>query len=432
MSKLDKYVKFIPKELKPHVNPMLNALLSAWAGADDELMVQLQNAKAQLFVKTAEGRFLDRLASNYGVARPSEIGLLDEDFQNLIPNLSFKPKAIAKSFYDTMDVFWGPLFSRVNATSTLAEPYAISVGDTFTIIVDGGAPQSVTVKPGDTRLPGGATAREVIFILSQFKGITVEAVLDPVTLENRLNIRTNTPGLRGSIEFVEGFAALGFTLGVKYKISSLTQRSVIYQVSAGEVVIEIPAIVPVLRRTLKGSHHFHETSAIEPVIPPAIVPWQGSFFYSTQSNPFVATSIRSTLLAAVLKGSIQNQLSVADTSAFPATGGNLIFDFGKSTEEQPVKFTTATNSNTLLIDPGYSFQHTHETGSYINLLMPGQTTPYAPNKDGSDFGIYMTSPANARDKVEEIIRGLAAAGITVTFVVLLPSYTYLIDNPYAT
>jgi len=108
-----------------------------------------------------------------------------------------------------------------------------------------------------------------------------------------------------------------------------------------------------------------------------------------------------------------------------------MLNFGKKNQEYPIGYITVPNNNTLLIDPGYSFQNTHLSGTTINLLQPNQVTPYQPEKAGDDLAVYLTSPANSRDVVQEILASLAAAGITVSFLVLLPKYTYLIDNPYA-
>ena len=431
MSKLDKFIKALPKEWAPATNPMLNALLQAWAGSDDEIMQQLQNTKAQLFVKTAEGTYLDRLASNYGVERPFALGLLDSDFQELIPNLSLKQKQIVKSFYDTMDVFWGPSFSRAGQQATSNEPYNVVLGDSFSVIIDGDGVQTVTVGPGDIQVPGAATVLEVSRIIGKLSGIVTETIIDQLTGAKRLYFRTDTAGIRGSIEFVSGFGAFGIIQGVRYRVTALPQRTVLYQIKPGEILIELPAIVPTLRRTLRGSHHFHETAAIEPAIPPSNTVWQGSFVYSKTTNPFVPTAVKCRLLSTILKGSVINQITVDDASAFPKLSGKLILDFGKDTQEQPVSYITVPNDHTILVDPGYSFQQTHLAGSYVNVLMPNQTVPYAPRAAGEDLAVYLTSPANARALVQDILASLTAAGITVTFLVLLPTYKYLIDNPYA-
>jgi hypothetical protein len=97
-------------------------------------------------------------------------------------------------------------------------------------------------------------------------------------------------------------------------------------------------------------------------------------------------------------------------------------------EETPVRFRGIPNSNTILIDPGYTFKNNHAAGSYVNVI--SQQMPYVPNENGKDLAIYLTSPSGAREEVEKILRLLAAAGIIIKFVVLGPKYKYIIDSPY--
>jgi hypothetical protein len=431
MTKLDRYLNFMPPELKASTNPMLLALLTAWASEDDTIITQLNNTKAQLFVKTAGGTYLDRVASNVGVSRPSALGLLDGDFQQLIPNLSFKQRQVVQSFYNTMDVFWGPTFSRANQTGSLAEPFNVSNGDVFQLIVDNGDIQTVNVLTGDIQLQGAATAQEILNILKRFTGVTASSILNTSTNTISINLRTDTPGPRGSITFLAGFDKLGLTLNYKFIVADLAQRTVLYQVNAGEIIIELPAVVPTLRRTLLGSHHFHTDATLASPVPPADGIWQGSFFYSRTSNPFVLTKTSTSLTAPITEGSVMSEITVSDSSAFP-TSGSLIFDFGTDSQEYPVKYFSVPNMNTLLIDPGHIFQHNHLSGASVNLLAPGQNTPYAPRINGSDLAIYLTSPADSRAIVQGILSSLAAAGIIVNFLVLLPEYTYIpeVDNPY--
>jgi len=267
-------------------------------------------------------------------------------------------------------------------------------------------------------------------ILSKLTGITAETQIDQTTGDERINIRTNTPGTRGSIEVVSGFGGLGYTQGFRFRVTDLAQRTVLYQIDEGEVLIELPAIVPTLRRTLKGSHHFHADATIEPPVAPSNTVWQGSFLYSSTQQPFLVTSIKGVLEETVLKGSVVNQITISDSTPFPATGGSLIFNYGKSNEEQPINFIAVPNNKTILIDPGNTFQSTHAVGSEVNLLSEGQITPYTPRINGDDLAVYLTSPANARSLVQEILKSLTAAGISVRFLVLLPDYKYTIANPY--
>lgn len=121
--KLEKYIKFIPPAYKPGVNPFVTALLKALAESDYQVEVQIEQAGRQIFVETAEGKYLDSLGANVGVDRPLSINLSDDKFRQLIPTLSYKPKQIKKTMYDILDVFWGELYSRANLTSKAQAPY---------------------------------------------------------------------------------------------------------------------------------------------------------------------------------------------------------------------------------------------------------------------------------------------------------------------
>jgi len=200
MSKFDKYVKTIPPLYKPTINPIVKALLKAWASGDDEIVQQLINTKDQLFVKTAEGDFLDKLGANVDVSRPSELGMQDEDFQNLIPILSFEPKQIRKTMYNFLDVFWGPLFSRANVQTDNNATFDLSTGDTITVKIDNLDEQEVKIKSGEIAIAGAATAEEVASILSRLKNATISVITDQVTGDEQINIRTNTPGIKGSVQ----------------------------------------------------------------------------------------------------------------------------------------------------------------------------------------------------------------------------------------
>lgn len=89
--------------------------------------------------------------------------------------------------------------------------------------------------------------------------ITADQFLDPI-LGTKLNIRTNTPGLRGSIQITGGTANAPGILNFPTTLAIETRAKVI-EVNPNEIVVQIPSSVPVLRRSLKGSAHPRETKA---------------------------------------------------------------------------------------------------------------------------------------------------------------------------
>ena len=193
-------------------NPVLNAVLRGFAEADDEITTQLQNTKAQLFVRTAENQFLDVIASSLGVSRPGSLGLSDTAFQNLVPPLSLGAKQVRQSFYNAMDAFYGPEFSRANLitldTATFDIRFSVStanpqIQDTLAFSVDDNDSQSLVIRSDDLVTSGAMTALELSNLLNNdLVGVTAEVLVDPISKSETVRVRTNTPGLRGSLEFI--------------------------------------------------------------------------------------------------------------------------------------------------------------------------------------------------------------------------------------
>lgn len=433
---LNRYINTIPKAFGPETNRVILALLKALAAHDDTVEDSIAAGKDQMFVRTAGGKFLDVLGNSRGVQRPPTLGLSDSDYQELIPNLSLKPKQIRKAFYDTADVFWGPLFSRANMTSGNVAPFDVSTGDSITISIDGMPDQTVKVLTGDIAALGLATAEEMQAILSKIKGTTVTILTDSLTGNKSINIRTNTTGSVGSIEIkntstMVSPTKMDFPVS-KVNILNLNQRVVVYNIRPNELFIEIPSIVPALRRVLKGSHHFHADSTLEPKVPPANGQWMGSFLFNPSGSEGTVTisSQRCAIQQVINKESVYTSVAVDNNSNFQQPFGQVIFGFGTSEQEGPVRYRGIPNTNTVLLDPSYVFKFDHPIGTIINVI--SDVKPYVPRADGTDLAIYFTSPSNARAIVQQILASLAAAGIIVTFQVLAPKYKYLLDNPYIT
>jgi hypothetical protein len=216
----------------------------------------------------------------------------------------------------------------------------------------------------------------------------------------------------------------------KVKLRDLDQRVSIYEIRPNELLIEIPSVVPALKRTLKGSHHFHTDSTIESPIAPSNGIWQGSFMFDPNgvTQSFTVTGQNAKIQSSIVKGGVLTSITVDNTSKFLSTSGTLVIGYGTNKQEVGIRYRGVPNSNTILIDPSYIFQNDHSVGTYVNVI--SDTTPYAPRRSGVDLAIYLTSPSGAREVVQEILKTLAAAGVILNFVILSPTYKYLVDNPY--
>jgi hypothetical protein len=436
MNKYNKFKTTLPKIFKVGTNPIITALVKALAESDESIIHALDAAKAQLFVRTASGKYLDVLAADFGIRRPPILGISDSDFRNLVPNLSIKPKQIRKAFYDTMRAFWGDLFQKANLYAGNLEPFNVVTGDDLKISIDNGDIQTLRILSGDLQLDGAATSEELARLINeQLSGITAEIIFDPASGTDRLNIRTDTPGPTGTLHIVEGSMAHAFKLDLDttkvYKITDLAQRTVIYELENREILIEIPAILPILRRTLRGSHHFHEDATLKGPIPPLNGVWQGSFLFD-ETAPYTVGGVRCRLENPLIAGQVYSTLvteAIENASEFPNEMGYIVFNHGLDSEF-PIRYLGRPNDRTLVIDPTYRFKKTHAAGSYVNIIR--SLNAYVPRTTGEDYAVYLTSPSSARLEVQQLLETLAAAGVRVTFVVLLPEYKYLTDddNPY--
>ena len=601
------------------INPVINALLRGFAQGDDNVTAALEETKAQLFVKTSSNQFLDVIASSLGVSRPGSLGLSDEAFRNLVPALSLRSKQVRQAFYNAMDAFYGPEFSRSNLDTTGSADFDLratdvtpnanpTIQDTLQFSIDSKDFQSVVIRERDFATAGAVDALELNSILNNnLVGITAEVIEDPITKEESIRLRTNTPGLRGSVEyrgtrkstttfstpldlvskddsirtisvelengFVEGdvitlntglmFTILNVTdefsdmddyvqtnlllnedtMAIDITINNIVtrirtedidlfptdkaellnqvQRTVVYEVRPNEVVIELPAVIPTLQRGLRGALHVHNGPLLNTIIdrgesteyllpsslfggnddnlytvtsdeswvtydedtriitltPPAaqgvdvysitvtdavntdksfvffvrvddrLNPaeirdiWQGAFIFDPNGSqtPFTVTGQSAEILGDNISGTRQLAAGQVyprvdvdpDTNTLPEESGLAVIGFGSSTQEPSlVRYRGKASESIIELDPSFVFTKNQVSGTSINIV--SNASPFVPDRTGGAYPIYLTSSTEARVVVENILTGLAAAGVIVNFVVLAPSYKYLIDNPYLT
>lgn len=448
---------------------MIRGLLKAWGVADDEIEVQIQNTKDQLFVATAEGRYLDFLGNNVGVPRDPDLGLSDDDFRKLIPVLSFYPKQVRHTIIALLDVFWGAGFTRANVNSGNVETFnfgpatlltgtatfkngvdtVIGVGTSFTTEVapgdyikvssaSGYTYQKVSAVINDTALTLSApwssdiavaatvskgvirtlsyisdankertirlipsafddltavTVAEIVDLINtspeHSKLITASTYLDPVS-GNKLNIRTNTPGLLGAIQITGGDA--NTTLRLNFDLDRHSEiRCSVHELNPNEVVIKIPSSVPVLRRSLTGSMHPKQTKT-EIMSNVEVFDFSGLGASSTlnitiDGTPFVVTFTHasdfadvSNVLAEEVVEAINDQLDFLEATTgdrynfkrvlLRTTFGSTEYQVTGGTANAVLGFPTALQTDPDFIIPNYPSSYLFDpTGQLFTVTM---------------------------------------------------------------
>ena len=195
----------------------------------------------------------------------------------------------------------------------------------------------------------------------------------------------------------------------KATLQKLSRYASIYQVNPHEVVAFLPATTNIVKRTLIGSAHIHEKPTDKNFI--------GSYTFNTKSG-FPITGTNTNLTADITRGEITTVLFGTDTSKFPDEQGFVVFEYGTSNQEGPVKYLARPSDQSILIDPSYKFKMDHAAGT--NMTLVAGSKPYIPSIVGTDYQAYVTSTVNGRAAATTLIQNLSAAGIFLSIIIVYP------------
>jgi len=216
----------------------------------------------------------------------------------------------------------------------------------------------------------------------------------------------------------DGSNDLTFFTPQRQVIQKLTRYASVYEVNPYEIVVFLPATTKIVKRLLRGSWHVHNSAADKNFL--------SAYTFDPKSG-FPISKTRTTLTQGIFAGSLETVLFGVDTSQFPDESGYLVFDWGTSNQEGPVKYLGRPSSGSLLLDPSYKFQKTHASGTSVILLKDRK--PYTPKPDGTDLATYLTGTINGRVQAQDLIESLKAAGIFLNVIIVYPKGPGLHDVP---
>jgi hypothetical protein len=136
---------------------------------------------------------------------------------------------------------------------------------------------------------------------------------------------------------------------------------------------------------------------------------------------FVLSSNTSQISDAIQAGKIVRLLNIT-TNDISKNGGFLIFDYGRNTQEGPVRFLYKPTDNTIALDPSYTFKHNHSVDSPIVAI--SRKGPHQMNARATEYPPYVTDPSEARFILQDLIRSVKSTGIFVNFLVRYPEQLY--------
>lgn len=142
-----------------------------------------------------------------------------------------------------------------------------------------------------------------------------------------------------------------------------------------------------------------------------------------ENNPYTASNLSGNLTEEIEAGQPKSTLSVTTLpEEFPSEPGYFLLDMGTSAEEGPIRYLGKINDNTLIVDPAFIYQNDHGVGSNLRYVRSLEGT--TPRVNGLDYATYVTGLAEARIILQELIKSVVAAGVTVRFIVVFPKYLF--------
>ena len=199
--------------IRKHFNAALDgpnwqALIHALATADEYVWTLAQRAFDQIFLSTAGGKYLRRIASDSGIQEYPGLGLSDDQFRELAIKLS-TGRVTYISILEILESYYGPEALRAYA-DTQSGPFALAAGQTLVFNFEGREYTYEVLSP-EFQLVNTATAQELAVSLTNFfgkKGLDAKASVkvDPSTGLSFVRVFSGALGLRSNLKIVGGTA----------------------------------------------------------------------------------------------------------------------------------------------------------------------------------------------------------------------------------
>jgi hypothetical protein len=152
----------------------------------------------------------------------------------------------------------------------------------------------------------------------------------------------------------------------------------------------------------------------------------GTYVWDQAAN-FVLSSNTAEISDSIQSGKIVRLLNISNNT-ISKDGGYLIFDYGRNTQEGPVRYLYKPTDNTIAIDPSYTFKYSHSASSPVVAL--SRKGPHQMSGRGDEYPPYITDPSEARFILQDLIRSVKSAGIFVNFLVRYPEQLYATLDVY--
>jgi hypothetical protein len=208
MAREEEY-KRLRKLLNPAIHgPNTDAVLWALASGTEKLIDNVEAVHDQIYIATAEGRYLDQRLADANLIRPPTVGLSDDVFRDIGISV-LNTKQIRDLILKILGTMFGEDAIRATSISGAYEPYNLDDGDTLIIQYDGADPITITFESSQFANINTATAQEVADAITRSirkQGKIGSAVVKDDGTNKFVELLSNTPSPSSSIKVLGGKA----------------------------------------------------------------------------------------------------------------------------------------------------------------------------------------------------------------------------------
>lgn len=306
-------------------------------------------------------------------------------------------------------------------TGTTPAPHGYLIGDTVAIAGSSGIQTAATT--GDITL-----GSNIITNVASMSGVAPGIVIAGPGIPTGTLVQSNTPTtITMSAVATATQAAAPITLSENLNlggvISSVTSTTFSYTKLGTNGAAVVPGTSRVERIGLANSG---SKVIVTDAIPNTVSRITGTYIWD-QAATFVLSSNTASINDSIQAGKIVRLLNTT-SNEMSANGGFLIFDYGRNTQEGPVRYLYKPTDNTIALDPSYTFKFSHAANSPIVAI--SRKGPHQMSGRATEYPSYITDPSEARFILQELIRSVKSAGIFVNFLVRYPEQLYATLDVY--
>ncbi len=154
--------KRLRQYLNPYIKgPTVDAVLEALATGNAAYLIDnVRAVNDQLYIATAEGRYLDERLAEFGITRPPSVGLSDDVFRQIGIEVKNR-KQVRDLIHNLLNAIFGDEYVRASSNARAFEPYNLQNNDTLIINFDDHVTVPIEFHTGDFQNIAAAKAQEV-------------------------------------------------------------------------------------------------------------------------------------------------------------------------------------------------------------------------------------------------------------------------------